>query len=173
MHVVKPPCATWGECNTIDQHPAPQIRAGNVLQLQGKLYVVTKAAYTQGHGRQLGNVTVGYCKEARTFTHTTTPANTCMYQPAFTYIHTYTFTHTYCYTQTHPYTHIHPYTHTHTPLHTHVHTATHPYTPLRMQLDLKEVQGSGRTIERKRPYDTMEAVTLDTQACQVLYRQGT
>lgn len=35
-----------------------QIRAGNVLQLHGKLFQVVKAAYTQGAGRQLGNVTV-------------------------------------------------------------------------------------------------------------------
>lgn len=46
-------------CITIPySHSETQIRAGNVLQLHNKLYVVVKSAYTQGAGRQLGNVTV-------------------------------------------------------------------------------------------------------------------
>ena len=40
------------------------------------------------------------------------------------------------------------------------------------QLDLKELQGNAKIIERCRPYDHLEAVTLDTQTCQVLYTEG-
>jgi hypothetical protein len=36
-----------------------QVREGNVLVLQGKLFEVIKYNYTQGHGRQLGVVQVG------------------------------------------------------------------------------------------------------------------
>lgn len=33
-----------------------QVRSGNVLELEGRLYQVTKHQHTHGHGRQLGNV---------------------------------------------------------------------------------------------------------------------
>mmetsp|Transcript_45114 Transcript_45114/g.114207 ORF Transcript_45114/g.114207 Transcript_45114/m.114207 type:complete len:229 (+) Transcript_45114:135-821(+) len=33
-----------------------EVRSGNVLEINGKLYQVTKQEYTQGRGRQLGNV---------------------------------------------------------------------------------------------------------------------
>ncbi len=36
----------------------PQVRNGNILDLNGRLFQVTKFQHTQGSGRQLGNVQV-------------------------------------------------------------------------------------------------------------------
>jgi hypothetical protein len=35
-----------------------QVREGNVIEVDGVLFEVTKQQHTQGHGRQLGNVQV-------------------------------------------------------------------------------------------------------------------
>ncbi len=35
-----------------------QVRSGNLIELEGRLYQVTKHQHTHGHGRQLGNVQV-------------------------------------------------------------------------------------------------------------------
>ena len=40
---------------------ALQVRPGNIIDLNGRLYEVSKLQHTQGHGRQLGNVQVGCC----------------------------------------------------------------------------------------------------------------
>ena len=38
--------------------PPLQVRSGNVIDMEGRLYEVLKLVHTQGHGRQLGNVQV-------------------------------------------------------------------------------------------------------------------
>ncbi len=39
-------------------YPRLQVRSGNVIDLEGRLYEVLKLVHTHGHGRQLGNVQV-------------------------------------------------------------------------------------------------------------------